>query len=192
VHSRQKEDEVAERLGDVTIAKPSFEEGCSKEGFAPFLLLLVGLPGAGKSTFAKEMVALMPDKYVRVNQDELKTRQKCENLARRTIDEGKCPVVDRCNFDAKQREKFIKIAVESKIGVECVVFQVSADECVRRCRSRNDHPTVHSSEAKAVVKEIARHYAPPSPNNKEGIRRVHVVSNQASRERALCEYVKTR
>ena len=43
----------------------------------PSILLLVGLPGSGKSTFSTELCRLLPWKYVRVNQDELKTRGKC-------------------------------------------------------------------------------------------------------------------
>ena len=40
------------------------------------LIILVGIPGCGKSFFAEQLVSSDP-RYVRINQDQLKTRKKC-------------------------------------------------------------------------------------------------------------------
>jgi predicted ABC-type ATPase len=40
------------------------------------------LSGSGKSTLASQFEALYPNYYVRVNQDALGTRKKCEDLTR--------------------------------------------------------------------------------------------------------------
>eukprot|EP00536_Pseudo-nitzschia_multiseries_P005660 jgi/Psemu1/13080/gm1.13080_g len=83
----------------------------------PFLVLLVGLPGSGKSTFSQSLVASMPGKFCRINQDELKTRPKCERklekvLSIPTTQEQRrcCPIIDRCNFDQKQRSTWYRMA----------------------------------------------------------------------------------
>ena len=44
---------------------------------AQVVLVLVGLPGAGKSTLFAALQAGCPGRYVRVCQDVLKTRPKC-------------------------------------------------------------------------------------------------------------------
>jgi hypothetical protein len=64
------------------------------------VLLLVGVPGSGKSTFCKglEQQSCLP--WVRVNQDSIKkgkgkAREACIKLARKSLQEGKWVVVDR-------------------------------------------------------------------------------------------------
>jgi len=62
----------------------------------------------GKSTFAKRFLKANPD-FERVNQDELKTRKRCEAVAEAHLKEGKSVIVDRCNFDYQQRLTWIKL-----------------------------------------------------------------------------------
>lgn len=95
-----------------------------------FMVVLCGLPGSGKSTFARSLEASHPNKFVRINQDELKSRQKCERkvrqLLRRTTKSPsssvsasssstqlQCPIIDRCNFDANQRSTWYRLAEEA-------------------------------------------------------------------------------
>jgi predicted kinase len=76
----------------------------------PSILLLVGLPGSGKSTFANALEKVQPWKYVVVNQDQLKTRQKCLDKTKRILmEEQKCVVIDRCNFNFTQRQYFFEL-----------------------------------------------------------------------------------
>lgn len=64
------------------------------------LLLLVGLPGSGKTTFAE---ALVPHGWVRASQDDSVSgrRQEVERVVLRALEEGKNVVVDRVNFDVE-------------------------------------------------------------------------------------------
>ncbi|KAF3034070.1 hypothetical protein E8E12_004444 [Didymella heteroderae] len=61
------------------------------------IVLLVGSPGAGKSSFYWKH--LQPLGYGRVNQDILKTREKCVKAAMALIEEGTSVVVDNTNAD---------------------------------------------------------------------------------------------
>ena len=47
--------------------------------------------------------------FVRVNQDELGNRRRCEEKARLALLANKCPVIDRCNFDESQRLKWFQL-----------------------------------------------------------------------------------
>lgn len=51
----------------------------------------------------------------RQNQDEMGTRQKCEQVARSALKKGQSVIVDRCNFDYRQRHNWIKIAAEFRV-----------------------------------------------------------------------------
>lgn len=76
------------------------------------ILLLIGLPGSGKSTFANALEKLVPWKYIVVNQDQLKTRQKVlDNTKKFLLDQHnkKCVIIDRCNFDYIQRRHFFEL-----------------------------------------------------------------------------------
>jgi predicted kinase len=173
--------------------------------FEPFMLLLVGLPGSGKSTFAKALIEAMPYKvresqillrsflryslklfnllprlclrqFTRINQDELGNRQKCEAKARMALDEGKCPIIDRCNFDQSQRQKWFDIAKEKGgIPVDCITLHLPVGLCIRRCEQRTNHETVAPSQARAIINKIKQQYRPPG--KKEPFRRLDYVKD---------------
>lgn len=129
----------------------------------PFLLFLVGLQGAGKSTFASYLSQSAPWRYVRINQDALGDRTACEDLTRRALAEGKVPVIDRCNVAPSQRRPFLDIATEVDVPSECVVFNVAVEDCVRRCARRKDHETLRPHEAREAVTKMAERFEPPLP-----------------------------
>jgi bifunctional polynucleotide phosphatase/kinase len=58
---------------------------------SPEIVLFVGSPGAGKTSFYRKFFE--PHGYVHINQDTLKRREKCVKLARESIKEGKSCVV---------------------------------------------------------------------------------------------------
>ena len=103
------------------------DSATQRDSYEPFMVLLVGLPGSGKSTFAQSLVASMPNKFCRINQDELKTRTKCERRLKQVLSvspssppesESKqqqrlCPIIDRCNFDTMQRSTWYRLAKEA-------------------------------------------------------------------------------
>mmetsp|Transcript_23127 Transcript_23127/g.54680 ORF Transcript_23127/g.54680 Transcript_23127/m.54680 type:complete len:323 (+) Transcript_23127:164-1132(+) len=103
-------------------ANYNVEEQQPSETYEPFMVMLVGLPGSGKSTFAETLVVSMPNKFCRINQDELKTRQKCERKVKQVLSLSSnsssprlCPIIDRCNFDAKQRLTWYRLAEEAAV-----------------------------------------------------------------------------
>ncbi|KAL3767513.1 hypothetical protein ACHAWU_000176 [Discostella pseudostelligera] len=153
----------------------------------PFILLLVGIPGSGKSTFASNLERNW--KFVRINQDKLGNRHACEDLARKVLADGKIAVIDRCNFDVAQRETWMKIASENRVQCECIVFMHHKEDCIRRCQMRRGHETIRPNEAGMVVSKMARLFRPPIPlrdmsrwgyvqcSNGERFRRLEFISS---------------
>ncbi len=75
------------------------------------LIVLVGIPGAGKSYFSKHLMELNPN-WVRINQDEMGSRKACEQVATTTLKKKpeKSLLIDRTNIDVWQRSVWTGIA----------------------------------------------------------------------------------
>ena len=60
---------------------------------------------------------------MRVNQDTLGNRSKCLRLAQRTLQNGQCPIIDRCNASVDQRRHWTRLAAEHQklLGADTVV-----------------------------------------------------------------------
>eukprot|EP01048_Picozoa_sp_COSAG05_P026299 COSAG05_NODE_7103_length_855_cov_1.582011_1_plen_65_part_10 len=63
----------------------------------PQVIVLAGLPGSGKSTFAAALIeqGSAAGQFARVCQDVLKTKKKCESAAADALASGISPVIDR-------------------------------------------------------------------------------------------------
>ncbi|KAK7200618.1 Polynucleotide kinase 3 phosphatase/AAA domain containing protein [Novymonas esmeraldas] len=71
------------------------------------MVILMGFPGSGKSTFAERH--LRPHGYQCVNRDKLKSRDKCVKAATEHWAAGRSVVVDNTNPSAEERQSFIDI-----------------------------------------------------------------------------------
>ncbi len=104
----------------------------------PELVLMVGSPACGKSTFAKKN--FVRHGYIHVNQDQLKTKEKCLKMVEDALQGGKRVVVDNTNPTREVRALYIQAAARtakrtgrSAIPVRCVF--VLADPIV--CKHNN-------------------------------------------------------
>ncbi len=126
----------------------------------PQLVLLSGLQGSGKSTFAAQLVE---QGWCRISQDELGSRQRCELECITALTHGLNVVIDRCNFNVQQRSIWIQIAFYRRAVVGAILFATPPNECIRRIMNRANHPTLPPSEqAKAIVQRTAQDFEPPS------------------------------
>lgn len=91
------------------------------------VVLFCGSPGSGKSTYYWRH--LQPLGYERVNQDILKTRDKCLNWARQHLEDGRSVVVDNTNADTETRASWIKLARAHGVPIRLVQFTASSRLC---------------------------------------------------------------
>ncbi|GIK06854.1 hypothetical protein Aspvir_002506 [Aspergillus viridinutans] len=91
------------------------------------LVIFCGSPGAGKSTFYWNY--LEPLGYERVNQDNLKTRQKCIKVAKEFLAAGSSVVVDNTNADPNTRAEWVRVAKEFNVPIRCVHFTSPLELC---------------------------------------------------------------
>jgi len=108
------------------------------------LILLVGIPGSGKSTFARQLVG---KGWERCNQDELGNRKQVEIMVSNHLRDKKNVIVDRCNFDIAQRHTWVKLA--SQFGVKwitCIILRTDPEVCKKRVSVREGHQTIPMGE----------------------------------------------
>ncbi|KAF7678128.1 dna kinase phosphatase pnk1 [Alternaria burnsii] len=93
----------------------------------PEIVMFCGSPGSGKSSFYWKH--LQPFGYGRVNQDFLKTREKCVKAATALIIEGTSVAIDNTNADPETRAVWITLAQKLKVPIRCVLFTATPKLC---------------------------------------------------------------
>jgi predicted kinase len=134
------------------------------------VILTKGLPGSGKSTWARQQLEQQPGKYKRINKDDLRRmlddgrhtdrNEKVVEHARDAlillaIEQGFDVIIDDTNL-AVRHERHITQLVGSSAKVEIKDFtDVPIDECIRRDLRRD------ASVGERVIRQMyARHLAP--------------------------------
>ncbi len=146
--------------------RANLERGALMGGYVkqPILLILVGVQGSGKSTFAKGL----GQGWCHLSQDTIDNgrpgeRKDVEKAARAMLQQSKTNVViDRMHLDKQQRQYFIQIGKEAGVHVHCLVFMVSKEEVVRRVKQRTNHPGAVEGErgAKLAVSSLSKLVCP--------------------------------
>ena len=127
------------------------------------MIVLMGLPGSGKTTLALEHFK----DCVRVNQDELGSRDACVAKAKEAIEAGKDVLIDRTNISIRQRRTWVNLAKYYDIKeIECIHVSTGPLECFERMLKRKGHPTIKNElepmEKRAIIKKFDKDYEPPS------------------------------
>ena len=91
------------------------------------LVIFVGSPGSGKSTFFKRHLAALG--YHRVNQDILKKRERCVEVAREHLEHKQSVAVDNTNRDAATRKVWVDLARSFNIPIRCIYFTADPALC---------------------------------------------------------------
>jgi len=125
---------------------------------APKYIVLVGLPGSGKTTFASALEA--SDIWIRANQDE-QGGKGCRDVARRTVPlvrQGRARlVIDRCNPTKADRKEWLDaLCGPPAREVTCVFFDKPVEDCKQRAASRIGHPTIKTGGGARIIESIVK------------------------------------
>ncbi|EXJ71332.1 uncharacterized protein A1O5_05138 [Cladophialophora psammophila CBS 110553] len=141
-------------------AKPPVNGAAESAISAPFtknshheLVIFCGSPGAGKSTFYWDV--LQPLGYERVNQDILKTREKCIRKAKELLEAGLSVAVDNTNADMETRAYWVKVAREFNVPIRCVRFTASTRLAEHNDAVRAMNPNMMNPENRTQLPGIA-------------------------------------
>ncbi|KAI8811779.1 polynucleotide kinase 3 phosphatase-domain-containing protein [Cladochytrium replicatum] len=91
------------------------------------VVVLCGRMGSGKSTFYRRHFS--PLGYKHVNQDTLKTREKCIKACSEYLSQGLSVVIDNTNRDAATRKHYTTLAKKHGARIRCFYFACSEEVC---------------------------------------------------------------
>ncbi|GAA5842019.1 hypothetical protein JCM3766R1_005725 [Sporobolomyces carnicolor] len=123
------------------------------------LLILVGLPGSGKTSFRQALA--LRDKWKVVSGDDDGGRSAVHAGISATRP-GDRLIVDRCNVTVESRREVIALAQHCKNAV-AIHFATSPDLCLQRAQLRPDHPSLRpGAQVRAAIKQFASQFVSPS------------------------------
>lgn len=130
------------------------------------ILILIGIPGSGKSTWAKHFIRKNPD-YVRINRDDFRTMlhdytndtPKMEDLVTKLVSYSVQAalskkynvIIDNTNLKVKYIEQFIK-DFKYMADISYMVFDVSLQKAIERDKDRD------RSVGESVIKKMYEDY----------------------------------
>ncbi|SNX85434.1 related to bifunctional polynucleotide phosphatase/kinase [Melanopsichium pennsylvanicum] len=151
VHDPSSEMTVVD-LGNLSETAKTTILGGDREQDASEIILFVGAPASGKTHLFTHIFA--PQGYVHVNQDTLRTRDKCLRFVREIVTSNppQSCVVDNTNRDKATRKYYVDLARELGVGIRCVYFDVPKVVCVHNNHFRAHHgPTREEGERRSLL-----------------------------------------
>eukprot|EP01004_Peranema_trichophorum_P001887 NODE_1245_length_2050_cov_12.893098_g1053_i0.p1 GENE.NODE_1245_length_2050_cov_12.893098_g1053_i0~~NODE_1245_length_2050_cov_12.893098_g1053_i0.p1 ORF type:complete len:651 (-),score=136.80 NODE_1245_length_2050_cov_12.893098_g1053_i0:46-1998(-) len=145
----------------------------------PKLIILVGIPGSGKSTFAKILAHAFNStstfkQWEIVSQDEIGSRDGCETALSNLIKSSRSHIIlDRCNTEAKDRKYWIELAFAPKNAM-AIFFDLPMEQCQLNVAHRRNHPTIPEGHGGRIVESFVKKLQ--APLTKEGFKEVHRVT----------------
>lgn len=146
----------------------------------PLLLVLVGLPGCGKTSFAQRLGPTFggdsksPSPWRRVCQDLLRSKEACLRAASACLDQGLSVIIDRTDINVEQRAPWAQLAKSKGATCHALIFDVPLEECCRRAQHRQDHEGgLRGGSARPVIMKL--HKMQQAVDAKEGFARVQFL-----------------
>lgn len=122
-------------------------------------IILVGLPGSGKSTFC-DLFSSNELKVNILNQD-LIGRKLCEESLLKSIKEYDITILDRVNVTKEDRKYWLKLSLLSPKQCLCIYLSTPKFICIDRVKNRENHPTIRKGGGERIINETNTKFEVP-------------------------------
>ncbi len=96
------------------------------------IVVLVGIPGAGKSTLATARFST----HIRINLDTLKTLKRQDDALTKALENSENVVIDNTNVTNKSRRKWIEYAKKYCVPIIAIFIDTPLEIALERNRKR--------------------------------------------------------
>lgn len=120
------------------------------------VVIMVGYPGSGKSTIAKNICA--NTSFALIQGDVHKTSPKMLKAALEQVKDGKSVVFDATNSSSKKRSEYIEFAKKHNLKVVCIHMTTSLELSYKRNKERDPEQQV----PKIAYSVYTKHFVIPS------------------------------
>lgn len=132
------------------------------------VVIFVGYPASGKSSFAKQQFA--NNGYQIVNQDQLRSKEKCYKVCGEALAAGKSCVIDNTNPQVDTRKRYIEIAKSYKAKCRCFYFDIDINHVFHNNRFRELSGSEHAVVSPMIIYSFRKKLEEPKLN--EGFDRI--------------------
>ena len=138
------------------------------------ILIFCGSPGSGKTNLYHNHLKKLG--YEHVNQDQLKTEQKCLKKAEEYLKEGKAICVDSTNPTIEKRKAFIDLAKKMNATIRCFYFNYEKELVFHLNNLREVNP-FRDNYTKSVADVVIHTWFKRlnAPEIKEGFDDLHII-----------------
>lgn len=143
------------------------------------VILNCGLPASGKSYYTKKFIC--PQGYEYINQDTLKTHDKCIKLLENNLKANKKCIIDNTNITKAKRKQIIDMCKKYNFRVRLIHFATSKDLAMHNSYYRN---TISDNEIPAISKIVYNIYKKnfEKPTLSEGFYKMETIDFSLNKE----------
>lgn len=157
------------------------------------VMILIGLPCSGKSTFSQHLIKHCSNNIIYLNQDEMGRgkyedtmieviKAKSNNVGNNII------ILDRCNTTKEERKYVINLIKKSNRFVKIwgLWFDISIEELMSRAKNRRNHPVLSSKKVPEVIIEKNKTF--DEPDILEGFNRLMHLKDEDQVNQLLSQW----
>jgi|SaaInlStandDraft_6_1057023.scaffolds.fasta_scaffold04298_4 atypical dual specificity phosphatase len=146
-------------------------------------IMLVGLPGAGKTTFTE--LFMTNGMNIKIVNQDMMGRSVCEGALLKFIKDSDITILDRVNSTKKDRKDWIENASLSPKNCLCIYLSTPKFICLDRAKARTNHPTIKKGGGQRIITDIDNKFEVPSKD--EGFSDIIILED----EEDVRDYLKT-